>query len=79
MRRGGELLVPVAALQRRLEGVVEEEVEAPGRARPHNVGGDSLVEAGHALAPHDAGNGREVGGAAGPTQLPMILIDSKSE
>ena len=77
--RGGELLVPVAPLQRGLEGVVEEEVEAPGRARAHNVGGDALVEAGHALSPHDARDCREVGGAAGPTQLPLILIDSKPE
>ena len=62
-----------------LDTVVEEEVEAPGRARTHNVGGDALVEASHALTPHYAGNGREVGGATGPTQLPLILIDSKPE
>ena len=71
--------MPVAALQRGLEGVVEEEVEAPGGARAHNVGGNALVEAGHALGPHDAGDGWEIGGAAGPTQLPLVLIDSKPE
>ena len=65
MRAGGQLLVSIAALQRGLEGVVEEEVCAPGRARPDDVGGDALVEPRRALRPHDAHHGGQVGGAAG--------------
>ena len=79
MVSSSELVASVPALQGTLEGVVEEEVEAPGGAGPDDVRSEALVEPPESLPPDYAEDGGEVGRSGAPAQSPLVLVYREPE
>ena len=72
MFSSGKLIQRVLLLHPRLDGLVEEEVGAPGAARRHHVGRHSPVQASHSLRLDDGGHRVTDGGVLGSAMTSII-------